>query len=154
MPGTNVGYPALILGTIGLTFTAAALRSIFASRATMGLRRRQTSLIMTLLLIFGTEIVTGITLLARPASTSPVAIISYALVASVLVGIGRAWEMVGNRDTGIFASIAVLAQHQQVPGAPLPAREPAEHDPHYPERSRAAGRGRRGRRWTGPCRRA
>jgi hypothetical protein len=133
VPGTNVGYPALTLGTIGLFFTAAALRSIFASRATTGLRQRQASLIMILLLIFGTELVTGIMLLASPDSTNPVEIISYALVASVLVGIARAWELVGDRDTGIFASIAVLAQHQHVPGPPAPAREPAEHDPHYPE---------------------
>ncbi|HEY3980794.1 MAG TPA: hypothetical protein VGM79_26185 [Streptosporangiaceae bacterium] len=133
VPGTNTGYPALILGTIGLFFTAAALRSIFASRATLGLRRRQTSLILILLLIFGTEVVSGSTLLASPASTGPVAIISYALVASVLVGIGRAWELVGDRDTGIYASIAVLAQHQHAPGAPHPAEPLTEHDPHYPE---------------------
>ena len=140
VPGTNVGYPALVLGTIGLTFTAAALRSIFASRATMGLRRRQTSLIMILLLIFGTELVTGIVLLASPDSTNPVEIISYALVASVLVGIARAWELVGDRDTGIFASIAVLAQRQHAPG-PLPtAGAPAEHDPHYPEAPGPGGR--------------
>jgi hypothetical protein len=139
VPGINIGYPALVLGIIGLFFTAAALRSIFASRATLGLRRRQSSLIMILLLIFSTEVVTGITLLARPASTEPVAIISYALVSSVLVGIGRAWELVGDRDTGIFASIAVLAQHQHVPGAPPPARPGTEHDPHYPERPEPGG---------------
>jgi hypothetical protein len=141
VPGTNVGYPALTLGTIGLFFTAAALRSIFSSRATMGLRQRQTSLIMILLLIFGTELVTSIMLLASPDSTNPVEIISYALVASVLVGIARAWELVGDRDTGIFASIAVLAQHQRAPGPPSPAHQPEAHDPHYPE---APGPGRPG----------
>ena len=38
-------------------------------------------------------------------------LISYALVTSLLVGIARAWELVGDRDTGISASIAVLAGH-------------------------------------------
>ncbi|HMH94085.1 MAG TPA: hypothetical protein VK586_23770, partial [Streptosporangiaceae bacterium] len=90
--------------------------------------------------IFGTELVNGITLLASPASTNPVAIISYALVASVLVGIGRAWELVGARDTGIFASIAVLAQHQHAPGPPPAAHHPDAHDPHYPEPPGPGGR--------------
>ena len=163
VPGTNVGYPALILGIGGLLFTAAALRSILSSRATMGLVRRQTGLIVILLLIFGTELVNGITLLASPASTDPVEIISYALVASVLVGIARAWELVGDRDTGIFASIAVLAQHDHAPRAPRPAGQPAArvsgapaggaapgggadghgpdaHDPHYPDAQDAGDR--------------
>jgi hypothetical protein len=31
------------------------------------------------------------------------------LVASLLIGIARAWELVGARDTGLFASLAVLS---------------------------------------------
>jgi hypothetical protein len=161
VPGTNIGYPALVLGISGLSFTAAALRSILSSRVTMGLLRRQAGLIIVLLLIFGTELVNGITLLVSPGSTNPVEIISYALVASVLVGIARAWELVGDRDTGIFASIAVLAQHQHKPtppgqsaggaarGGDTPggradahgpdAHGPDAHDPHYPDAQDAGG---------------
>lgn len=40
----------------------------------------------------------------------------------MIVGIARAWELVGDRNTGIVASIAVLTRH--VPGPPLD-REPA-----------------------------
>jgi hypothetical protein len=161
VPGTNVGYPALVLGISGLSFTAAALRSILSSRVTVGLLRRQAGLIIVLLLIFGTELVNGITLLVSPGSTNPVEIISYALVASVLVGIARAWELVGDRDTGIFASIAVLAehqhQHQHQPGqsaaggsgAPGGGDTPGDrtdapgsdaNDPHYPDAQDPGGR--------------
>ena len=34
VPGTNVGYPALVLGVIGIAFTVAGIRSILASQAT------------------------------------------------------------------------------------------------------------------------
>jgi hypothetical protein len=130
VPGTNIGYPAVVLGIIGLFFTAASLRTIFTSRATTGLRLGQTGLIVLLLLIFGTELGYGIVVLIRPDSIHLVENISYALVTSVLVGIARAWELVGDRDTGILASIAVLARHEHEHEPSPPG--PVEHDPHYP----------------------
>ena len=39
----------------------------------------------------------------------------------LIIGIVRAWELVGDRATGIIASIAVLTGHGHNPGAPLPA---------------------------------
>jgi hypothetical protein len=114
VPGTNIGYPALALGVIGITFTAAAMRSIVTSPATATQKRRQVSLIGLLLLIFGTELIAGIVAVARPTATDPAELIGYALVASLLVGISRAWELVGDIDTGLTASIAVLiGRHPQ-----------------------------------------
>jgi hypothetical protein len=160
VPGTNIGYPAVVLGIIGLFFTAASLRTILSSRATSGLRLGQTGLILLLLLIFGTELGYGIAVLIHPDSRDLVANISYALVTSVLVGIARAWELVGDRDAGIVASILVLArrehEHEHMPSPPDPPGQPATgpagapgggdtpgggtdvhgpeaHDPHYPD---------------------
>jgi hypothetical protein len=140
VPNTNVGYPAGILGVIGLLFTAASLRSIFSSRATAGLRRRQTGLVNLLVLIFGTELISGITAVVRPHSISPVEIISYALVTSVLVGIARAWELVGDRDTGIVASIAILTRHGHAL-APLNPAEPPAAQASVPPGGGAGARG-------------
>jgi hypothetical protein len=44
-------------------------------------------------------------------------VISYALITSMIVGIARAWELVGGRDTGLSASIAALAGRMRAPGA-------------------------------------
>jgi hypothetical protein len=125
VPGTNAGYPALVMSIIGLFFTAAALRSIMSSPATVSLRRRQTGLIVLLLLIFGTELASAVTALLRPHATSPVEYISYGLVASVLVGVARAWELVSDRDTGILASLLILTRHQHPAGPRPPAGPPA-----------------------------
>ena len=113
VPGTNVGYPALALGVIGLLFTAAGMRSIFSNRSMVRSHwRRQIGLIMLLLAIFGSELVNGAIVLADPAARRSVQAISYAIVASLIVGIARAWELVGDRDTGVIASIAVLTGHE------------------------------------------
>ena len=70
------------------------------------------------------------TVLADPHRSTPVQVISYALVTSTIVGIARAWELVGDRSTGLFASIAVR-----------PATCPALREMHPGARSHRQGRG-------------
>jgi hypothetical protein len=111
VPGTHVGYPATVTGVIGIFFTAAAMRSIVSSRSTARQKWRQMGLIALLLLIFGTELISGILAIGRPGDSGLLEYIGYALVASLIVGISRAWELVGDIDTGLFASLAVLAGH-------------------------------------------
>jgi hypothetical protein len=114
VPQTNVGYPAAALGVIGILFAAAAARSVIvAAPRTRRQWLSQISLLNLLLVIFGTELVCAIYLLIHPSSTEPVQLISYALVTSLIVGIARAWELVGDRDTGLSASIAVLTGHER-----------------------------------------
>ena len=118
VPGNAAGYPAAIMGVIGILFTAAGIRSILSSPSTLHQRRRQVGLIVLLLLLFGFELVAGVALIARPAAIAPLQVIGNALAASLLIGIQRAWELVGDRDTGVVASIAVLTGHPPRPPGP------------------------------------
>jgi hypothetical protein len=111
VPGTNAGIPSVVLGVIGITFSAAAVRSIRASRSPARQQLFQLELIALLLAIFGTELVSGIIAIAYPRSEA-VQVIGYALITSLIVGISRAWELIGDRDTGLAASVAVLLGHQ------------------------------------------
>ena len=128
VPGTNAGYPAVVLGIIGILFTAAGTRSILSSRPARRQQDQQLELLILLLLIFGAELASGIALIADSHRSTPLQIIGYAMVSSLLVGIARAWELVGNRDTGIRASLAVLAGR-----APSPERTPAAEAADAPE---------------------
>jgi hypothetical protein len=117
VPGNTAKYPAAIIGAGGILFTAASVKSIFSSPSTTTAQRLgQLPLIGLLLLIFGTELAVGILLLVNSRRGTPVEVLSDALVASLLVGISRAWELVGDRDTGILSSIILLARH--APGPP------------------------------------
>jgi hypothetical protein len=115
VPDTNPGYPAVTLGVIGIFFTAAGVRTIRASQATPPQQRQQLGLVILLLLIFGTKLICGIALLANPRLSTAVQIMCYALIASVLAGVARAWELVGERDTGIWASLSVLTGRTRGP---------------------------------------
>jgi hypothetical protein len=104
VPGLSVRYPATVLGIGGILFTAAGTRTIWSSPATARQRVRQVGLGVLLLLIFGTEFAAGVILLANPRRSTPLELIAAAMVASLLVGVARAWELVGTMDTGIARS--------------------------------------------------
>jgi hypothetical protein len=109
VPSTNVGYPSAAFGVVGLLFVAAGVRSILTSGSTRRQKIRQIGLIRVLIVIFATELIAGILLILNEKTSSAADVIGYVLVASLLLGVGRAWELVGNRDTGIATSLAVLA---------------------------------------------
>jgi hypothetical protein len=89
VPEGSVRIPAVVVGTVGILFTAAGTRSILSSPSTAGRRL-----------------------------SIPLLLISYAVAAALIVGIARAWELVGARDTGIMASLTVLSRHAP---SPVPA---------------------------------
>jgi hypothetical protein len=109
VPGNSGGWAALSLGGIGILFTAASVRSIVTSRdVSWEQALRQAGLILLLLAAFGAEFGCGIGLSTNHTAVFGPSLLSSILVALLLIGIARAWELVGNRDTGILSSLAVL----------------------------------------------
>jgi hypothetical protein len=108
VPGTTVGYPAAVVGAIGVVFVAAGIRATLSLPSPLRRRGPQASLILGLLAVFGLQIFYGVALILHPHQTGDLKAIAYVLVASLLIGIGRAWELVGDWDTGLFASMARL----------------------------------------------
>ena len=108
VPDDNTGYAATFLGVIGLLFTAAAVRSVLGTQATTRMRVGQLGLLLLLLVLFGFELEAGITLLVDPHSMGMLNRMCDILIASLLIGAARSWELVGHRQTGLLSSIAVL----------------------------------------------
>jgi hypothetical protein len=130
VPGNNIGYPAVALGIGGVLFTAAGLRSILADPVGRRRIRGQLTLVALLLATFTVELIAGFVVINNGDDRSGLDTISNLLVASLLIGAARAWELVGDRDTGVLSSIAALAGHERRPGgygmsrADGPAGEP------------------------------
>jgi hypothetical protein len=112
VPGGNAGWAAIVGSAIGIMFTAASVRSIVTSPTVTGDQAlRQAGLITILLLAFGGELASGIGLTTGHTDVFGPGFLGYVLVSLLLIGVARAWELVGNRDTGILSSIAVLSGH-------------------------------------------
>jgi hypothetical protein len=118
VPQNNTGYAAIVTAVIGILFTLAAVRSIVVSADTSWSHvRSQAGLIALLLVAFGFELGGGIQLVGYPASTGGAETICNVLVGLLIIGIARAWELVGDRGTGILSSLAVLAGRDSADGA-------------------------------------
>jgi hypothetical protein len=133
VPGNNVGYPAIVLGIIGVLFTLAGVRSMLADPAGRRRIRGQLGLIGLLMATFTAELVTGFVVLGNGRNSAGLDVLSNVVVASLLIGVARAWELVGDRDTGIISSIAALAGRERpltgygvLDGPERPASKPAE----------------------------
>jgi hypothetical protein len=127
VPGNNAGYAALAVGVVGILFTTASVRSIVTSRDVSADQAwRQTGLIVLLFAAFGSELACGIGLTSNKTSVFGSGLLSNTLVALLLLGIARAWELVGNRDTGVLASLAVLTGLDHRPVEPFGS---ADQDP-------------------------
>ena len=105
----SIAFAALVLGVAGITFTAASLRSLFESTHDRRLLRKQMGLILLLLTTFGCELGAGIALVINVHDATALSVLKNVLIASLLIGIARAWELVGARDTGLLASLSVLS---------------------------------------------
>jgi hypothetical protein len=115
VPTTNPGYAAVTVGIGGILFTASAIRTVVTSHFPVALQVRQTGLFFILLLIFVTQVICGFGVIGNTGRAEQLQLICYALIASLLVGVSRAWELVGDRDTGIVASLTVLLGHPPDP---------------------------------------
>jgi len=133
VPHNEIGYPAAVLGAGGILFTLGGLRSMLADPVARTRVRTQFTLIVLLMAAFGVEVVAGVIVAANPHQTVAIDIIGNVLVGSLLIGVARSWELVGDRDTGITASIAALAGHERHLGgtvagpADVPPDDTADH---------------------------
>jgi hypothetical protein len=125
VPGNNAGYPSMAFGVVGTLFTLASVRSIMADAAARHRFLGQVTLIAGLLAVFIIEIIDGLELRVNPANHSALDTIANLTIVSMLLGVARAWEFVGDRDTGIWASLLVLATGREHP-LTVPGEEPSK----------------------------
>ena len=131
VPHNEIGYPAAVFGVVGLLFALGGLRSILADPVARSRVRGQIELVGLLVAAFGAEIVAGVISVAHPHATAPVDVIGNVLAGSLLIGVARSWELVGDRDYGITASLLALAGHERHLGgsvsgpADVPPDDPA-----------------------------
>ena len=122
VPGTNVGYPALVLGASGLTFygggnspdTGTPVPGHYRF-ATTGARNLAIARIRVRACFRGRAPI-------NVHDRSALANIGNILIVSLLIGIARAWEFVGDWNTGIWSSIGLIMVPSRHSKGPEPRR--------------------------------
>ena len=96
-PGGGLDFGAVILGVLGLTSSLGLALRLWRSRAGEELSRRWPYLLGLIILVYATQVITGIILRSPSSQASTTVTFIYILFA---VGIARSWELLGLHGGG------------------------------------------------------
>ena len=125
VPGHKIGWTAVSVSAAGLAFVAAALLSLVR----LGLLRRgqvrwstvrDAVFLFSLAVTFVIQLVEAILIVTSSSNPGAVDTIAILVIVCFLVGISRAWELVGGPSFGIGHEVTALVRGRQ--------NEPADED--------------------------
>jgi len=110
IPGEKIGPTAVATASTGIVFVAAALLSLIRRHQ---VRRRvllDVLFLFGLLITFVVQLINGVDVLARPGNSGAVYTIASMVVICFLIGIARAWELIGGPSIGITREVTALVR--------------------------------------------
>jgi hypothetical protein len=116
IPGHGLTYSAISVGAGGILFVLASVLSVRRmahSHRTRTGRMRNLTFLVAQLIVFGFQIFWGIELAMHPHHHDPADDIAILVIASFLIGIYRAWELIGGPDVGIGHELRALVRERQ-----------------------------------------
>jgi hypothetical protein len=101
IPGHKIGWSATVVAIGGLGFVAASLLSLRRVRGLGWGETREAFFLFGLAVTFLLQMIVGLLVVVRPHNPSAVRTIAVLVVVCFLVGIARAWELIGGPSIGI-----------------------------------------------------
>lgn len=108
-PVVHIGAATIAVAVVGLLFVAASLLSFVRLHE---IAARDIRLLVGLLVIFVLQLIVGIRM-AGTATRGELSEVSILVVICFLVGIARAWELVGAPDIGIAGELRALLRRSR-----------------------------------------
>jgi hypothetical protein len=130
IPGHKIGPAALAVAVGGLLFVLASLLSLARQRPVRWGTVRDAVFLLGLLITFVVQLVQAADVIAAPGDSGAVNTIATLVVVCFLIGIARAWELIGGPSIGMGQQVTALVlghdrdTHDPVAGEPGPRPEP------------------------------
>jgi hypothetical protein len=126
IPGVSLGVPAIVVACSGFASCLALGIVLWRGNGVVN-RGRQLRLLGAQSLVFGYQFVVGLQLRGDPHDQSAVKTLAILTVVFFVVGIARAWQLIGARDTGLLRTVGEALRERSAPtkgSAPDPPAEP------------------------------
>jgi hypothetical protein len=123
-PGVDLSTTTIIVGITGMLFVLASLISLARTGQLDRHLVRDVAFLAGLVAVFVLQIVTGIHMGDDP-DRGDVNTVAILVVVSFLIGISRAWELVGAPSVGLASEIAAAVRGNHEPTVEAPDDEPA-----------------------------
>jgi hypothetical protein len=113
LPGEKIGVTALIVAFIGLVFVTASLLSLIRLRQVRWSAVRDGLFLVGLAATFIYQFIAGLSVANQPGDSGSVDAIAILVIVSFIIGISRAWELIGGPSIGLAREVAALVHHDQ-----------------------------------------
>ena len=110
IPGHKIGPTAVVVAAGGLIFVTAALLSLVRMRTARWGITRDALFLLGLAAAFVVQLVQGAQIIADPRDVSAVNTIAVLVVVCFLIGIARAWELIGGPSIGLTHEVTELVR--------------------------------------------
>src|SRR5262249_54099058 len=125
IPGHNIGSAALVLAAGGLVFVTAALLSLIRRRQVRAGTLHDALFLLALIVTFVVPLIQGGEVIAQPGGTGAVNTIAVLVIVCFLIGIARAWELIGGPSIVLRREVTALVRsHQRSAGNPVDEESP------------------------------
>ena len=113
IPGHKIGPAAVAVAGVGLVFVAASLLSLIRLHQAPGDTLRQALLLVVLAVTFVIQLIQGIDVITQPGDSGAVNTIAALVIVCFLLGIARAWQLIGGPSISITREVAALVRNDQ-----------------------------------------
>jgi hypothetical protein len=107
IPGNKIGPTALVVAILGLLFITASLLSLIRVDGLRWRDIRDVVFLLGLVTVFVIQLITAIAVIKHPDDSGQVRTIAVLVIVCFLVGIARAWELIGGPSIGLKGEIGV-----------------------------------------------
>jgi hypothetical protein len=111
IPGIGVAWPAISVSVGGLFFVGASVLSLIRLRRRHGTRPRDALFLAGQAVAFAVQLVAGISAIDAGVDVSATRTVAIIVIVSFLIGIARAWELIGGPEIGLFHELNLLRRH-------------------------------------------
>jgi hypothetical protein len=127
--GQKIGGAAVSLAAVGVAFIVASLLSLIRLRQVRWATVRDGLFLVGLAVTFVLQLIEGLDVTAHPGDSGAVNAIAVLVVVCFLVGIARAWELIGGPSIGIADEVTALVRHKDGAGDPQEGQPPPDAGP-------------------------
>jgi hypothetical protein len=109
IPGVGVAWPAVSVACLGLFFISGSVMSLIRLRGQHHRTPRDAFFLVGQTVTFVAQLLAGIGALSSPGqvgTAGQLKTISIVVVVSFIIGIARAWELIGGPEIGLFHELA------------------------------------------------
>jgi hypothetical protein len=102
VPDMDIGWPALVVGIVGLLFVAGSLLSLLRVRRSQPGELGDAAFLVGLVVVFCLQVLYGARVIHHDGQGGPITGICVLVVVCFLVGIARSWELIGGPSLGLW----------------------------------------------------